>query len=57
MLTYADVCYRPFLWPLLCGVEKARSVKGEHVFPSLLQRSEGAERNAELALDLGVVKQ
>ena len=44
--------YRPFLWPLLCGVDKARAVRGEHVFPSLLQRCEGAERNAELALDL-----
>ena len=44
--------FRPFLWPLLCGVEKARAVKGEHVFPALLQRSEGSERNAELALDL-----
>ena len=43
---------RPFVWPLLCGVEKARAAKGEHVYPSLLQRSEGKDRNHELELDL-----
>ena len=44
--------FRPFVWPLLCGVAKARAAKGEHVFPALLQRSEGRDRNQELELDL-----
>ena len=43
---------RPFVWPLMCGVEKARAAKGEHVYPSLLQRCEGKDRNHELELDL-----
>mmetsp|Transcript_29296 Transcript_29296/g.76917 ORF Transcript_29296/g.76917 Transcript_29296/m.76917 type:complete len:203 (+) Transcript_29296:116-724(+) len=43
---------RPTLWPLLCGVEKARAARGEQVYPSLLQRCEGKERNRELELDL-----
>lgn len=44
--------FRPYAWPLLCGVEKARAARGEHVFPTLLQRCEGADRNQELELDL-----
>ena len=43
---------RPFVWPLMCGVEKARAAKGEHVYPALLQRCEGKDRNHELELDL-----
>ena len=43
---------RPFVWPLLCGVEKARAAKGEQVYPTLLQRCEGKDRNHELELDL-----
>ena len=43
---------RPYVWPLLCGVEKARAAKGEHHYPQLLQRNEGRDRNHELELDL-----
>ena len=43
---------RPYAWPLLCGVEKSRAAKGEHVYPALLQRCEGKDRNHELELDL-----
>ncbi len=44
--------FRPYVWPLLCGVEKARAAKGEQVYPTLLQRCEGKDRNHELELDL-----
>ena len=44
---------RAYCWPLLCGVEKARAAKGEHVYPQLLQRSEGKrDCNKDLELDL-----
>jgi len=33
--------FRPYLWPLLCGVDKARAVKGEHG-----SDSRGREREA-----------
>ena len=42
----------PSIWPLLFGVEKARAAKGEQVYPALLQRCEGKDRNHELELDL-----